>query len=363
MTESQRSERRAWWRRHRRTILGVVGLVVIGVLIYRVVPEFAGIGATTKRLRNANVWWLVAGLFLEGLSLGGYVLLFRIVFSCNGVRIGWGASYEITLAGTVATKLLAAAGAGGLALTAWALRASGLSARAVARRLVAFDAILYAVYMGALIIVGIGLRTGAFGNGGPWALTILPAIFAGAIVALVLSALLVPDDIERRLRKLARGRPRLGRALGGLATIPHTVRTGTLVAISTVRKRPLSFVAAIAYWGFDIAVLWVGFKAFGGAPSVAVVILAYFVGALANLLPIPGGVGGVEGATIGTFLAFGTNGSAAVLAVLAYRAISFWLPLLPGSVAYWQLRQRVAKWRERFGDGAGTREPAAAPGS
>jgi uncharacterized protein (TIRG00374 family) len=362
MNDSQRRDRTVWWRRYRRAIVGVLGVIIVAVFLYRVVPEFAGIGATTRRLRDADVWWLILGLLLEALSLAGYVLLFRIVFSCHGVQIGWRASYEITLAGTVATKVLAAAGAGGVALTAWALRASGLSARAIARRLVAFDVILYAIYMGAVIAVGCGLRLGVFGGPAPWALTILPAIFAALVVALVLSALLIPSDVERRLRKLAGDRHRVARALGGLAQVPHTLHEGIQTAIEIVRRRPLSLVGAVAYWGFDIAVLWVGFRAFGGAPSVAVVVVSYFVGALANLLPIPGGVGGVEGATIGTLLAFGANGSAAVLAVLAYRAISFWLPLLPGGLAYWQLRQRVARWRQRFGDRGGAATPAPAPG-
>jgi uncharacterized membrane protein YbhN (UPF0104 family) len=60
---------------------------------------------------------------------------------------------------------------------------------------------------------------------------------------------------------------------------------------------------------------------------------------------MPGGVGGVEGGTIGALLAFGAHASLALLGVLAYRAISFWLPTLPGSVAYVRLRRTVARWR------------------
>jgi uncharacterized protein (TIRG00374 family) len=73
--------------------------------------------------------------------------------------------------------------------------------------------------------------------------------------------------------------------------------------------------------------------------------MAYFVGTLGNLLPLPGGLGGVEGGMIGAFAAFGVNLDLAVLAVLSYRAISFWLPTLPGAVAYFQLRRTVARWR------------------
>jgi uncharacterized protein (TIRG00374 family) len=74
--------------------------------------------------------------------------------------------------------------------------------------------------------------------------------------------------------------------------------------------------------------------------------MAYFLGMLGNLLPLPGGLGGVEGGMIGAFAAFGVDLDLAVLAVLSYRAISFWLPTVPGAVAYFQLRRTVARWRQ-----------------
>jgi uncharacterized protein (TIRG00374 family) len=73
--------------------------------------------------------------------------------------------------------------------------------------------------------------------------------------------------------------------------------------------------------------------------------MAYFVGMLANVLPLPGGIGGVDGGMIGALIAFGVDGSLALLAVLTYRAFSFWLPTLPGAVAYFQLRRTVHRWQ------------------
>jgi uncharacterized protein (TIRG00374 family) len=82
--------------------------------------------------------------------------------------------------------------------------------------------------------------------------------------------------------------------------------------------------------------------------------MAYFVGTLGNLLPLPGGLGGVEGGMIGAFAAFGVELNQAVLAVLAYRAISFWLPTPLGVVAYLQLRRRVSHWRAEQGGAGGS---------
>jgi uncharacterized protein (TIRG00374 family) len=111
-----------------------------------------------------------------------------------------------------------------------------------------------------------------------------------------------------------------------------------------VRSRDPLALGAIAWWAFDIATLWASFKAFGGAPAISVVVMAYFVGMFANVLPLPGGIGGVDGGMIGAFIAFGVNAPVVVVAVLVYRAFAFWLPTVPGAIAYVQLRRRVAGW-------------------
>ena len=98
------------------------------------------------------------------------------------------------------------------------------------------------------------------------------------------------------------------------------------------------------WWAFDIACLWACFKAFGESPAVGVLVIGYFVGMLANTLPLPGGVGGVDGGMIGMFVAFGVNPATAIVAVLAYRFFAFWLPIAPGAVSYATLRRTVSRW-------------------
>jgi uncharacterized protein (TIRG00374 family) len=98
------------------------------------------------------------------------------------------------------------------------------------------------------------------------------------------------------------------------------------------------------WWAFDIAALWASFRAFGAAPAVGVLVVGYFVGMLANTLPLPGGVGGVDGGMIGAYVAFGVDPAAAILAVLAYRFVAFWLPIAPGALAFGSLRRTVARW-------------------
>jgi uncharacterized membrane protein YbhN (UPF0104 family) len=210
----------------------------------------------------------------------------------------------------------------------------------------AFMVLLYGVYMGALVVVGLGLYVGLFAGPAPFAITVIPAIFGASVIAIFLAVSLVPGDFDRLVKRWSHG-GRLGRWAVRAATAPAAAASGVRTAIDLVRTRDVNLLGAIAWWGFDIAVLWACFHAFGGSPPTAVVIMAYFVGMLANTLPLPGGIGGVDGGMIGAFSAFGVPVPLAVVAVLAYRGFAFWLPTLPGAVAYLQLRRTVARWRAR----------------
>jgi uncharacterized protein (TIRG00374 family) len=327
-----------------------LGLFVVSVVafLYFVLPKLAGLGKTWDRLGHGAPGWLAVAAAFEILSFAGYVALFRTVFvRSRQSRIDWRASYEITMAGLAATRLFAAAGSGGVALTVWALRRAGLDRRAVAAQMVIFMTLLYGVYMGALVLFGLGLRTGLLPGGGSFAITILPAIFGGVVIALFTALTLLPGDVEGRLAGWAqrRGQDRRGAAiLARLVTLPALIASGVRGAVAVARSRDPLALGAVAWWGFDIATLWASFQAFGSAPAFSVVVMAYFVGMLANVLPLPGGIGGVDGGMIGAFIAFGVGAPIAVVAVLVYRAFAFWLPTVPGAIAYIQLRRRVAGW-------------------
>ncbi len=331
----------------RRRLVAFGVFIVSGVaFLYFVLPKLTGVSQAVHHIEDGDAWWIGFGAALELCSFAGYIVLFRAVFVRDNARIGWTESYQITMAGVVATRLFAAAGAGGVALTAWALRRSGMGPRTVACRMVAFMVLLYVVYMGAMLLDGIALRSGLLPGGGSFAITVIPAIAAGVLFAVAAAIALVPGDLERRLGRLAAGSGRRARLIARAATVPALTSSGVRTAIRLVRERNPGVLGAPAWWGFDIAVLWAMFHAFGSPPPVSVVVMAYFVGTLGNLLPLPGGLGGVEGGMIGAFAAFGVPLHLAVVSVLAYRALSFWLPTIPGAIAYFQLRRTVARWRE-----------------
>jgi len=247
------------------------------------------------------------------------------------------------MAGLAASRIFAAGGAGGLVLTAWALRRSGMRRRRVADTTLSFLILTYMPYVAALIVCGFGMRFGLFPGPDPFGLTVVPAVLALIALAIGFAFALVPTDLQRRLGGWA-GPGRLGRLAALAAHAPASASAGMRDAIAHLRSRDPALLGAVLYWTFQIFVLWAAFRAFGDAPPAAVLVQAFFVGMLGNLLPMPGGVGGVEGGLIAAFIAFDVDGGLAVVAVLVYRAFTFWLPLIPGVIAYFQLRRTVEQW-------------------
>jgi uncharacterized protein (TIRG00374 family) len=333
----------------RGLVLGGFFVVSAVAFLYFVLPQIADLKKQGEQVGEGNHLWLGVALVFTLASFGGYVMMFQGIFvradTRAGSRIDWRASYQITMAGLAATRLFAAGGAGGIALTAWALRRAGMPRRKVADKTLAFLILTYAVYMGALVVCGFGLYFGLLPGRAPFAITVVPALFALVAIAAGLGLSRVPPDLHRRLEGFARRGGRLARIAQRLANAPAAFSAGMREALCHVRERDPALLGAIAYWGFNIAVLWACFHAFGNPPPLTVIIMAYFVGFLGNLLPLPGGIGGVDGGMIGAFAAFGVPLSLVVPAVLAYRVFTFWLPTIPGAIAYFQLRRTVARWR------------------
>ena len=321
----------------------LVGIAAV-LGLYVGLPRIAGLDETWGRLSRGDPAWLVAAAVLELGSYAGYVVLFRGIFVRPGSRIGWRESYLITMAGVAATRIFAAAGAGGIALTGWALSHTGMPRRSLVRGLTTFYVALYSVYMLALVLVGLGLRLGLLPGPAPFGLTVVPAIFGGVVIAGALVTALLPTDFEPRVRRRLARHERISAFGGALSAGAAAVAGGVRGALVMLRRLDPSLLGALAWWGFDIAVLWACLEAFGTGPPVAAIVMAYFTGMLANLLPLPGGVGGVEGGMIGALIAFDVAGGLAVVSVLTYRAIAFWLPTIPGVAAYLQLRHVIRDW-------------------
>ncbi|MGE5636107.1 MAG: lysylphosphatidylglycerol synthase transmembrane domain-containing protein [Nocardioidaceae bacterium] len=340
----------------RRMLTGVLLFVALVVAIYILFPKVVGLDDSLAKLDDATWYWIVIAVVFNVAAFAAYVALFRGVLGGRVEdevyrRLDVKASYQITMAGLAATRIFSAAGAGGIALTYWALRKAGMPRRRSACRMVAFLALMYSVYMLALVLFGVLLRTHVLPGSAPFGGTVVPAAMAAGAMAVFLLFALVPEDIERRMSRLAAGGWH-GRMLARLATVPATVASGVRTAIAFVRhprRGALAVVGAVGFWAANIAVLWASFEAFGGDVPFGVLVQGFFVGMAANLVPSPaGGVGSVDAGMIAAFVLFGIPSGIVFPAVLAYRVIAFWLPIPPGVLAFIQLRGTVAGWeRER----------------
>jgi uncharacterized membrane protein YbhN (UPF0104 family) len=294
-------------------ILGVVVIVVIAAITL-----LPGLGSLRERFNGAEPGWLVFAAALQLGSCASYVLVFRGVF-CQ--RMSWVTSGEIGLAELAANSVLSVGGAGGLALGAWILRRGGLAVDYIARRTVAFFLITSAANTGFLVLGGLGLATGVLPGSPSWWLGAIPA----AIATLVIAAALGAGRLVRRV-------PRLKVVADGVDEALRLLRTGD----------PAILLGAAGYMLFDVAMLGVCFVAFGNpVPAVGVLLVAYIIGQLGGLIPIPGGLGGVDGGLIGTLVIYGVDATDAAVAVIAYRGLLLVIPALLGLPALAVLRRRL----------------------
>ena len=367
--ELDQAEEPSFFQDPKRIAQTVVVVVLLVGAIYFLLPQLVDAEHAIARLGDGDPVWIGVAFSFSIAMFASYVALFRGVVGAR-VELAWRESYEITMAGLAATRLFSAGGAGGIVLTYWALRKAGMPRRESACRMVAFLVLLYAVYMLTLVIDGILLRAGVFPGPAPFGLTIVPAALAGGVIAIFLLSTLVPGDLERRMAGFTQGY-RFRRLMHRLAAAPALLASGTRTAIAFVREPShggLAVIGAIGFWAANIAILWASFKAFEVDVPLAVVVQGFFVGMAANLFPFaPGGVGAVDAGMIGTFLLFdlpGVTFGTVTAAVLLYRLIAFWLPLPPGVVAFFQLRQTVQRWeRERTGAPVGSDAAESLPGT
>jgi uncharacterized membrane protein YbhN (UPF0104 family) len=294
-----------------------------------------GLGEVRERFGDARAGWVAAALLLEAGSVISFVVVFRGVF-CR--RLPWGFSAQVGLSEQAANVLLPTGGAGGLALGAWALRRVGMAPGHVARRTVAFFLITSSTNFVVAVVAGLGLATGALGGEAGLALTAVPAGLALAVMAGVALLPRVLPELEHDAAIERRGR------FARVRTAGAAVGAGVRDALALLRSgRPAVIGGAAGYMAFDVLALAAAFHAFGHAPATGDFLMAYVLGQLGGLVPLPGGVGGTDGGLVAALALYGTPLATATAAVLAYRAFQLGLPALAGTVAFTQLRRTLAR--------------------
>jgi uncharacterized membrane protein YbhN (UPF0104 family) len=236
--------------------------------------------------------------------------------------------------------VLPVSGAGGLALGVWALRRGGMSTERIARRTVGFYLLTSLANIGGVIAFAGLYAVGILDHDRNSTLTYASGAASAAATGIVLA---LPWLLESRGRGA-----RLGKRSDRLAAVVRLARCslaqGVRDAVVLLRQRSIGVLAgSFGTLAFDIAVLGVTFKAFGYSPPLGVLVLGYLIGQLGGNLPLPGGIGSVDAGLIGIFALYHQPLAPTTAAVLVYHAIALWIPALPGSVAFVQLRRRLAR--------------------
>ena len=307
-----------------RALRVALAVLLFAAVVFAVEQFVPGAG---HRLSQARPAWLAASLGLELVALASYVLLFHAVFARAPYPLAVRRSAEIGL-GELGAFALLPTGLGGPVLRFWALRASGMPLRTAVVRSISNGAVFNAPYLLAALVLGVGVSLHALPGRAPTltALAPLGVVLVTCAVALAAVALSRADF-------LSRGGVWRTRVREALSTVPDGVRD-----LAPVLRRPGASVGALGWWVGDCAALWAAFHSVGGAPALTVVALAYMLGQLGSaLVPLPGGIGGVEPVMLGILVASGVNIGLGAAAIVCYRAISLGAQGAAGALAFTML--------------------------
>jgi uncharacterized membrane protein YbhN (UPF0104 family) len=278
------------------------------------VPGLKGVGTTMSHMKAG---WVVVAVVLEVLSCASYVVAFLQVFERAPLRLG----ARVALSEEAFGAAVSLGGAGSIAVGAWLMVERGAPPQRIAQRSAVLFLYTSAINVITLIVAGLGLLLGLPGPRNPL-LSIVPAAVGALVLVLFL---LLPRYVDRLLERVQPGRL-------------HTLLAEAAVSVRATRRltfRPdWRIVGAIGYLWFDIAVLFACFAAAHRTPPLAPVVLAYQIAYLSNFIPVPGGIGILDGSMIGMLVLYGAGGTVATAATLAYHAISLWVPAIWGTIAF-----------------------------
>jgi uncharacterized membrane protein YbhN (UPF0104 family) len=306
---------------------GIISLVVLVILVGALLLAVPGLRDVADRLKDVDPVWIALAVVLELLSCAGYVVAFRMVF----YRVPSLLAIRVALSEMAFGAVLPVGGAGGIAVGAWVAKAKGGSLRRFMERSAVLFLLTSGINAATLALAGLLVGAGILEAPHPLLLGLVPGLIAAAAVALfwfvpsVAARFALVEDAGRIVRWL------------------HTTARVVEETKDEIRRPSWRLLGAVGYLWFDIAMLWVSFEAFGDAPPVGALTLAFLIGYLGNVIPIPGGIGALDGGLTAALVLYGADPASAAAAVLVYHAIVLWVPTLIGTLAFLRLRPTLSE--------------------
>lgn len=301
----------------------VVILLMVGLAIYLLLPQLSSLPQVLASMRHADRGWLAVAV---ATGLLGIVASAVSLLGSSPVRLPFWKTLAVQVAAAF-TGRTTAAGVGFYGLNVVFLERLGLR-RAHAIGLLILNRAVTAVVAAVATILGILVIGDAIPVDTRKIPMGLPVVAgAGALVLLLVAAVTSPWGRRRLVRPVVDTLSELSRDL--LPTLRHPIRATQL------------FGGSIVFLALSAAGLAATLAAFSPSVPVVPVLAVYVVGStLGQLVPTPGGLGTVEAALVAGLTAIGVRPTEAVAAVLTSRLLTFWLPVLPGLVAFRLLQHR-----------------------
>jgi uncharacterized membrane protein YbhN (UPF0104 family) len=280
------------------------------VALMLAVPSLADVG---HRLTSVDGWWLASAVALEVGSCVSFVVVFRAFFD----RVPGNLARRIAWVEMASGALLPGGGVTSYALGGLLLSRAGMDRRSILVRSGGVFWLTSAVNAVA-VLVGASLLLGARSSHSDIGRSWLPVLIVTPLSALIAAS---PWLVRRRPSLMSR------------AWLVPLV-DGVADAWRAARQPSWRLLGALGYLGLDIAVLLCLFRGLGYDANVGALMLGYLVGYTATLIPIPAGIGVLEGGMAGALVLYGTPPATTAAAVLLYHAIAFWIPSLGGTGAW-----------------------------
>lgn len=298
----------------------IIGLAAAAFGIHLLLPQVGQLGHTLSAVRSARPAWLL-------LALAGSAVTYVMAAVALRGAVAAPLPFVRTVAVQVAASFVSRLAPSGLG-------AAGLNERYLERQGIARASAIAAVGLSAAAgfvvhVAALGVAVVAFGRSSVRGFrlpTDWPLLVAAVVGAVALIALFGPSRWRRKLVAATR------QALGDLGR-----------ALRRPRGTAALFGGSVGITAAYLMTLVASLQAFGAHAPVAHVAVVYLVGvAVASAVPTPGGLGVTEAALVAGLTSLGVASGAAVAAVLMFRLLTFWLPILPAAVVFRHLRQRAA---------------------
>ncbi len=313
-------------------------VAVAGVAFYLVLPSLVDVFHSWPRLRTLNPIWLVVALAAEVAHFGCTFALQRIALRTKA----WFPVVTAQLAGNSISLIVPGGAAAGAAVQFRMLAVSGMDPTDAVGGLTAFSLLGIAGLLALPVLVLPIVLFGSPVASGLYVAAIIGAVafvlFAGfgAVVTAIDAPLRVLGHAIQSVRnRLFRKRP----PMTGLAD--RLLEQRNLIRTVLGQRWWQATLLSAGRLGLDFLCLYGCVRAVGTHPRPSLVLLAYAVAGVIGLVPItPGGLGIVEASLSGLLVLAGLSAGEAVLATLAYRLASYWIPLMVGPFAYLWFKRR-----------------------